>query len=187
MSPAIGGPFDSGEGRTGMEEATPFRHRHDGWTPARQLVFLARLAETGCIADACRAAGLSRTSAARAYKRMPDFAERWDTALATPRPVLVQAAFDRAVHGVEVAIRRNGEVVATRRRYSDGLLRFLIERGDRMEQGRRQGWRKPPRSLEEVQESILRKLQAVEDYRAREKEGEGDRDRDGNVRAPGGR
>lgn len=152
-----------------MEDEKPFRHRHDGWTPARQLVFLATLAETGCVTDACRAAGLTGTSARRAYKRMPDFADRWDAALAKPRPVLVQAAFDRAVHGVEVAIRRNGRVVATRRRYSDGLLRFLIERGDRMAAGSGKEWRKP-RTLEEVQGSIMAKLGAIDRRRAREKD-----------------
>lgn len=114
-----------------MEEQAPFRHRHDGWTPERQLLFLARLAETGCVADACRAAGLSTTSARRAYKRMPEFAGRWDMALASPRPILEQAAFDRAVHGVEVGIHRNGKVVATHRKYSDGLLRYLLERDDK--------------------------------------------------------
>lgn len=114
-----------------MTEEAPFRHRHDGWTPERQLLFLARLAETGCISDACRWAGLSTTSARRAYKRMEHFAARWDMALAKPRPILEQAAFDRAVHGVEVPVHRNGKVVATHRKYSDALLRYLLERDDR--------------------------------------------------------
>ncbi|WP_375429217.1 hypothetical protein [uncultured Sphingomonas sp.] len=160
-----------------MVDDKPFRERHDGWTAARQLVFLARLAEAGCVTDACRAAGLSTTSARRAYKRMPEFADRWDAALASPRPVLAQAAFDRAVHGVEVAIRRNGKVVATRRRYSDGLLRFLIERGDRMAEQAREGWRKPPRPLAEVHDSILTKLQAFDVVRMREEEEENARER----------
>ena len=76
-----------------MGEEKPWRERHDGWTEARRTLFLARLAETGCVRDACRAAGLSTTSARRARKRMPDFADRWDMALATPRPILKQAAF----------------------------------------------------------------------------------------------
>ena len=138
-----------------MDDIAPFRHRHDGWTPARQLVFLARLAETGCVADACRAAGLSTTSARRAYKRMPGFADRWDVALAAPRPILEQAAFDRAVHGVEIAVHRNGRVVATHRRYSDGLLRFLLERDDRRAMRRAE----PEAPIEEVRGEILRRIE----------------------------
>ncbi|WP_375402731.1 hypothetical protein [uncultured Sphingomonas sp.] len=159
-----------------MENKGALRGRHDGWTPGRQLRFLTRLSETGCVQDACDEVGMSTTNAYRTYKRLPDFASRWDAALASPRPVLAQAAFDRAVHGVEVAVHRNGKVVATHRRYSDGLLRFLIERGDRAAERSGQAWRKP-KTLEEVQDSIITKLTAIEDVRAREDEEEKARER----------
>jgi len=120
---------------TGGEGAAPacrpFRHRHDGWTRARQEGFLARLAETGCVRSGCEAVGLSSTSAYRAYARMPDFAAAWDRALAARKPMLEDAAFERAVHGVAVPLTRLGQVVGEGRRYSDGLLRYLIERSDR--------------------------------------------------------
>lgn len=111
----------------------PFRHRHDGWTKARQATFLARLTETGCVRAACEAAGLSSTSAYRARVRMPAFGQCWDQALAVRRPMLEDAAFERAVNGVTVPVTRRGEVVGERRRYSDGLLKYLIERADRRE------------------------------------------------------
>lgn len=109
----------------------PFRHRHDGWTKARQAQFLARLTETGCVRAACEAVGLSTTSAYRARARMPGFGQVWDKALAVRRPMLEDAAFERAVSGVTVPVTRNGKVVGERRRYSDSLLRYLIERADR--------------------------------------------------------
>lgn len=148
----------------------PFRYRHDGVTPARQTLFLARLRETGCVADAARTAGISANSARRAKKRIPEFADKWDMALLEERPVLRQAAFERAVFGVDEPVVSGGKLLGTRRRYSDGLLRLLLEH----DAGRRGGdgggrGRPPPRPIEEVRASILDKLRAIRTHeRAKE-------------------
>lgn len=140
------------------------RPRHDGWTPERRLRFCAELARTGCVTDACRAVGMSTTNAYRTYDRLPEFRQQWDEALATPRPILEQAAFERAVYGVEVGIHRNGQVVATHRKYSDGLLRYLLEREERRREhvAKRKPWEKPERPIEEIQADILRRIELVE-------------------------
>ncbi|MDG5489502.1 LysR family transcriptional regulator [Sphingomonas sp. BGYR3] len=54
------------------------------WTPARQRIFLTALAETGSIARAARAAGMSRSSAHRLRLRLAGtpFDRLWDRALA---------------------------------------------------------------------------------------------------------
>lgn len=54
------------------------------WTPARQRIFLAALAETGSIARAARAAGMSRSSAHRLRARLAGtpFDRAWSQALA---------------------------------------------------------------------------------------------------------
>jgi len=54
------------------------------WTPAKQRVFLAALLETGSVARAARAAGMSRSSAHRLRARLTDtpFDRAWDQALA---------------------------------------------------------------------------------------------------------
>ena len=54
------------------------------WTPARQRIFLAALVETGSVARAARAAGMSRSSAHRLRQRLADtpFDRAWDQALA---------------------------------------------------------------------------------------------------------
>ena len=119
------------ESKSESRAIVPFRHRHDGWTPERQDVFLERLRGTGCVTEACRAAGLSTTSAYRAFHRMPGFATAWEQALAVRRPMLEDAAFQRAVHGSLQPLTRLGKVIGQRRQYSDSLLRFLIERQDR--------------------------------------------------------
>jgi hypothetical protein len=151
------------------QEITPFRHRHDGWTADRQALFLERLAETGSIRAACEGAGLTKTSAYRAYGRMPEFARAWDEALAARRPMLEEAAFERAVHGVTVPLTRYGEVVGERRRYSDGLLRFMIERGDKV------ATQAPPVPegvvlQGQIDAALLRRLDALADARAPKRE-----------------
>lgn len=54
------------------------------WTPAKQRIFLAALAETGSIARAARAAGMSRSSAHRLRARLAGtpFDRAWSQALA---------------------------------------------------------------------------------------------------------
>lgn len=111
--------------------AKPFRHRHDGWTPERQQRFLKILAQTGCVADAASAVGLTTTSAYRAKGRMPAFAAGWALALESVAPVLYAAAYERAVEGWVEDVWYAGKVVGTRRRYDQATLRFLIERGNR--------------------------------------------------------
>lgn len=145
------------------------RPRHDGLTDARRLMFLAELAETGCVRDACRKAGLSYTSMYRARRRMPDLADQWDMALAERQPILRQAAFLRAVEGVEVEVTC-GRAPVKRRRYSDALLRFLIERDDRRRERepKRKPWEKPEPSIEEVRKEVLRRVRVISEGRAEE-------------------
>lgn len=54
------------------------------WTPARQRKFLVALMETGSVAEAAQAAGLSRSSAHRLRQRLAGtpFDLAWDQALA---------------------------------------------------------------------------------------------------------
>jgi hypothetical protein len=110
--------------------AVPLRYRHDGWTAGAQRHFLQALGDTGCVRDACRAAGRSSTSAYRLRARSAEFAASWDRALEMAATVLEQVAFARAVIGVEEPVWHYGKLVGTRRRYSDALLRLLIQRGD---------------------------------------------------------
>lgn len=107
-----------------------FRHRHDGWTPLRQTTFLRALRETGCVRSACDRVGVSSTSAYRVKRRIPEFGAAWEAALAYRLPALERAAYARAVEGWLEPIVYKGEVVAHRRRYSDAMLRLLLQRED---------------------------------------------------------
>ena len=65
-----------------FEPAYP-RRRFDGWTAERQEAFILALAESACVADACRAVGMSQRSAysLRARADAVSFRNAWDTAL----------------------------------------------------------------------------------------------------------
>jgi hypothetical protein len=102
------------------------RTRQDGWTDARRKLFLRALSETGSVRDACARAGMASTSAYRLRRRHAAFARAWDLAVRRAAPTIEQAAYERAVLGWEEPIVQGGQVVGTRRRYSDSLLRVLL-------------------------------------------------------------
>ncbi|MEH6759443.1 MAG: hypothetical protein V7676_18370, partial [Parasphingorhabdus sp.] len=58
------------------------KERHDGWSPAKQVLFLEALARTGNVRAAALYAGLSRESAYKLRRRSDAraFARAWDAA-----------------------------------------------------------------------------------------------------------
>lgn len=111
-----------------MTDLVAFRHRHDGWTPARQVAFLDALRAGGCVQAACAHVGLSTTSAYRAKRRIADFSDAWELMLRYRAPALEAAAFTRAVEGWLEPVFYKGVQVGERRRYSDPMLRLLLLR-----------------------------------------------------------
>jgi hypothetical protein len=105
-----------------------YRQRHDGWTEVRTRIFLRALSETGCVRDACARARISSTSAYRMRQRDAKFAEAWARALDRALPTLEQAAWERAVQGWDEVVWKDGVEVSRKRRFSDGLLKLLLER-----------------------------------------------------------
>lgn len=112
------------------EEIQPYRRRHDGFTGERQKRFIETLAKTGCVKDAAAAVGVTKTTAYRARKRIPDFAAAWETALAMARTDIEQVAWQRAVEGADVPIVHGGKVTDTYKKPSDAMLRLLYTRGN---------------------------------------------------------
>jgi hypothetical protein len=93
-------------------------------------MFLAVLTQTGCVSDAARVAGVSRTSVNRARKLFAPFDRACAEALAKALRGLEAVAYERAVEGREMVILRNGKEVERRIMPSDGLLGLLLKRGD---------------------------------------------------------
>lgn len=105
------------------------RPRDDGWTPAKQRLFIEVLADSASPKQAADAVGMSRESAYK-LRRSPGgegFAAAWDAAIQQGSKRLVDIAFERAVDGVEEPVwDADGRVIGHRTRYNDRLLMFLL-------------------------------------------------------------
>jgi hypothetical protein len=115
----------------------PVRPRADGWTPERQQRFIEALADTGSVQIASLGNGMSAESAYRLRRRPGGeaFDAAWDAAMAVATRRLADAAFERALEGVEQPVFWKGDVVGTRRQPSDRLLMFLLKHHDPLTYG----------------------------------------------------
>jgi hypothetical protein len=106
------------------------RHRRDGWTKARQIGFLNKLAEHGVVGAAAESVGMDRSSVYRLKKRpgAEGFAAAWERALESGLGRLQDVAIDRAINGVPVPVFYKGEVVGERIWYDNRLLMFLMSK-----------------------------------------------------------
>ena len=120
------------------------KRRVDGWTHTRQRKFIEVLADTGSVKRAAREADMSEQSCYR-LRRAPgaeNFARAWDAAIDEASHRLIDIAFDRAVNGVtEKILDKNGDCIATKSRYNDRLLMFLLRahKPDRYAHAHREG------------------------------------------------
>lgn len=104
--------------------------RHDGWTPARKILFLYELAACGSVRTACSEAGLSPEAAYKLRRRDALFARAWAAALVLAREASAEVLECRALDGIEEQVWYHGEVVGTRTRYDTRLLLAHIARLD---------------------------------------------------------
>jgi len=180
-------------GTPGPDDPPGRRERHDAFNEGRKATFLTALIKTGCLKHAARAAGVSAKTVYNHQDSNPDFAEGVRTALAMSATPIEMIAWRRAVHGVEQEFACGGQV-HVRRRYSDHLLRLLlqgsnpkkfgpnpglrrkrvlrherkeIERNVRAEIEAEYRGREP--DMQDVQDEILRKIDAVQRHETRKK------------------
>lgn len=112
------------------------RPRIDGFTPDRQRSFFAALRKTGCIKDACRAAGISKTTVGRWRDKDEAFDEKVKAARALAAEALDVVAWKRATEGTKEEVWRDGKLVSTRIKQSDSMLRLLMQGADPERYGR---------------------------------------------------
>jgi hypothetical protein len=107
--------------------------REHGWTPDRVRTFLNALADCGVVADAARAAGMSRQSAYNLRNRTASraFHLAWAAAELRARQRLSDELMSRAIHGfVEVTLRTGG-IREERHRFDNRLGLAMLTRLDR--------------------------------------------------------
>lgn len=184
------------------------RERHDAFTEARKNCWLRALVKTGCILDACRLTQVSPQTVYRHQRSDPAFAENCRIPLRVSGTPVELTAWQRAVEGVEQEFACGGEI-HVRRRYSDGLLRLLLQGSNPKKYGPNPGFKRKrllkherkqmekelravieaemrPRSLDEMRGSILRKLSAIDRHRTSQRLAAGwTRTEDGHWIPPG--
>lgn len=105
------------------------QHRADGWSRDKQRAFVAELADSGSVREACRAVGMSPRSA-YALRRARDgagFAAAWDAAIRAAMGQLLDTVTERAIHGYEVPVfDKDGILHHHQRKFSERLAMFLL-------------------------------------------------------------
>jgi hypothetical protein len=115
------------------------RLRHDAFTARRRHDFLKALAKGGCVEDSCRSVGISTTTLYRHQQEDPAFLRLCLTAARMCAVPVELTAWERAVDGIDQEFACGGEV-HVRRRYSDGLLRLLLQGSNPRKYGARPGF-----------------------------------------------
>ena len=146
----------------------PQRIRSDGhrWTEQSEAIFLDSLAGSCNVTWSAAQAGFNEMTAYYHRRRDPGFADRWQSALdhgyVRLEAALLKTATDYLEHGRASSPIRDMTV-------TDALHILRLHRATvRGAGGRQAGWRSPPRSLDQMRDSILSKLEAIEAFRRRE-------------------
>ena len=109
-------------------EPVPVLPRHDGWTAERQIAFIEKLADCGCVSAAAKHVGMSRESARKLRLRPCGraFRDAWDAALDCAYADVEEAAMERVKKGVARPIFYKGEQVGEWRHHDERLTMFLL-------------------------------------------------------------
>lgn len=99
------------------------RKKEEVWKP----VFLAELLNAPNVAEACRIAGIDRTTAYNHKHADQDFSAAWDSAIELSMDKAEAELYRRAVEGVEKPVYQGGELVGHLQEYSDTLLIFMLK------------------------------------------------------------
>lgn len=154
-------------------EAEPFARnaRWDGLSEVRKRAFLRALAETGELEKACDRVGVGPMTIRKLRKASPDFAAACDKALRISLPCLEQIAYERAVEGWDEDVVVRGEVVGTRRRWSERLLADLLKaeqaarKAERVAEARRGPPEPEPVDRQEMLKVLLNRIEHIEKRR----------------------
>jgi molybdenum-dependent DNA-binding transcriptional regulator ModE len=155
------------------------------WTRVTEAAFFAYLRETGNIAAAARHVGSDPSSVFERLRKWPAFAQRWEEVLEDTSVTLEfrLACQDGAAAGdprEESAAAAAGAEAGRAKFDPEFALRFLKWRQEKKNgRARRRGSVPALPSIEEVTETIVRRVQAIKRHRARggqppRSEGDGD-------------
>lgn len=157
-SPAFAAAWDAALGRRPKRSRSRQRRR---WTEATKELFLEALTETANVRAALRQVGLSSTGAYRLRRRDEVFAQDWADAFEAALDDLESVAVERAKHGGETVVMKNGQEVQRTRAPSDGLLMFILKRHRPARWGGEVVDAKVGASADEVRGRLIAKVEAI--------------------------
>lgn len=145
---------------------------HKQWCDEDEELFLDCLAATCNVEMACEAADVAHTTVYRQRRTRADFAIKWQAALEQGYAALELALVEAANRSLRGELAREPLIVAPMS--AETALRVLQQhRAAATGQGNRPGWKAPVLPLAEVQDGIIRKVEAIQ--RARESKAGGGR------------
>lgn len=100
------------------------RVRRNGWSPERQIAFIAILARTGVVRIAAASVGMSPRSAYHLLNRVPfdhPFAQAWDTAMDRAREAALGHALRSLTEPQQVPVIHRGRIIGTRTWFDERL------------------------------------------------------------------
>ncbi|MDB5679128.1 hypothetical protein [Sphingomonas bacterium] len=145
-------------GKDGPQVVAVTAHR---WTDEAEAAFLDTLAASCNVTLSAATAGFSTEAIYRRRRTDPVFAERWQAALEQGYARIEMAVVARAGDAMEgFAPDPDSPIPAMTVQDAIAILKLHgpAVRGE----GRAPGWRARPRSLDEVRDSILTKLEAID-------------------------
>ena len=144
----------------------PRKTRHDAFDGKRRKLFLDALGECGCLRDAARKAGVSHQTVYNHQACDKQFARQCALALDMASTTVELQAWERGVVGVEEPILYRGEIVGTRLKRSDSILRLLLQGSNRKKYGPNPGFTR--RRLHKLERKRIEQ-EVRDDLRARRK------------------
>lgn len=148
-------------GKDGPQIIAATGHR---WTDADEIVFLDTLSTTCNVKRSADASGFSTVAIYNRRRRDSGFAARWDIALDQGYARLEMLLVQRASESLE-GWQPDPDTPIPPVSVHDATNILKLHRARIRGDGRMPGWRARPRSLEEVRDSILTKLDAIETAR----------------------
>lgn len=137
------------------------------WTEEAEARFLDALGASCNVRHSAAAAGFSTVAIYNRRRNDPAFAARWQAALEQGYARIEMALVARAADALEgLAIDPDSPIPQMSVR--DAIAVLGLNRAAVKGEGNRPGWRARPRSLEEMRDSILSKLEAIEARRRAE-------------------
>jgi len=134
------------------------------WTDQAEEIFLDSLAASCNVTWSARQCGFSREALYARRRRDPRFATLWQDALATGYARLEAALVKAAIDTMEGRPRDPDSPIPPMTA-ADAIAVLKLHKASVHGTGKSPGWRGRPRSLDEVKQSILKKLAAL--HRAR--------------------